>query len=47
MVSEIRIVRQIEGEGTRRWFTDRYFDPIVQNDALGVLIGFQLCYDSS
>jgi hypothetical protein len=45
MLSEIRNVRQIEGEGTRRWFTDRYFDLIIWYDDSGMLSGFQLCYD--
>jgi len=40
MLGEIRNVRQIEGEGTRRWFTDRYFDLIVWYDDSGSLTGF-------
>jgi len=47
MLSEIRNPRQIEGEGRRRWFTDRDFDLIVWYDRPGVLSGFQLCYDKS
>ncbi len=45
MLSELRHVRQVKGEGFRRWFRDPYFDLIVwyQND--GRLLGFQLCYD--
>jgi hypothetical protein len=45
MLSEIPNVRQIEGEGTRRWFRDSYFDLIVWYGGDGGLIGFQLCYD--
>ncbi len=45
MLSEIRNPRQVPGEGTRRWFTDEYFDLIVWYDDGGRLFGFQLCYD--
>jgi hypothetical protein len=45
MLSEVRSVRQVPGEGTRRWFTDPYFDLIVWYDDGGTLVGFQLCYD--
>lgn len=45
MLSEVRNVRQIRGEGTRRWFTDPYFDLIVWYADDGRLFGFQLCYD--
>ena len=40
---EIRDVRQVPGEGRRRWFTDPRFDLIVwyENDQVS---GFQLCY---
>jgi hypothetical protein len=44
MLAEIRDVRQVEGEGFRRWFTDDYFDLIVWYEG-GSLVGFQLCYD--
>lgn len=50
MFVERKNVRQIAGEGFRRWFSDQYFDLIVwyedkaQADA-GVVAGFQLCYD--
>lgn len=44
MMIEIPDVRQIRGEGQRRWFCDEYFDLIVwYND--GNISGFQLCYD--
>ena len=45
MLTEVRNVRQIRGEGTRRWFTDPYFDLIVWFADGGSLLGFQLCYD--
>ncbi|OHD60963.1 MAG: hypothetical protein A2014_03075 [Spirochaetes bacterium GWF1_49_6] len=46
MMKEMKHVRQIPGEGHRRWFTDEYFDLYVwydkehDNDP----VGFQLCY---
>lgn len=45
MLTEIQDVRQIPGEGFRRWFCDNYFDLIVWYDDDGKLVGFQLCYD--
>ncbi len=46
MLAERRNVRQIPGEGFRRWFTDEYFDLIVWYDSERLRItGFQLCYD--
>lgn len=45
MLYELKRVRQIAGEGTRRWFRDFYFDLIVWYDDPGDVIGFQLCYD--
>jgi hypothetical protein len=40
-------VRQIEGEGFRRWFTNGYFDLIVwYKDDKTTLVGFQLCFES-
>jgi len=45
MLHEIPNVRQIPGEGRRRWFTDAYFDLIVWYAEDGSLTGFQLCYD--
>jgi hypothetical protein len=44
MLAEIRDVRQIPGEGFRRWFSDGDFDLIVWY-AGGEIAGFQLCYD--
>jgi hypothetical protein len=49
MLVEYRNVRQIGGEGYRRWFSDDYFDLIVwyegtRHNHRGIN-GFQLCYD--
>lgn len=44
MLVELADVRQVPGEGTRRWFSDGYFDLIVWY-AEGDALGFQLCYD--
>ena len=44
MLSELENVRQVDGEGFRRWFADEYFDLIVWYKEKS-LIGFQLCYD--
>ncbi|MGA2764766.1 MAG: hypothetical protein ABSG17_15560 [Spirochaetia bacterium] len=45
MLREIPNVRQVPGEGRRRWFTDAYFDLIVWYAEDGMVSGFQLCYD--
>lgn len=45
MLREVRNVRQIEGEPSRRWFGDEFFDLIVWYDKYKAIIGFQLCYD--
>ena len=46
MLREFRDVRQIEGEGQRRWFFDDFFDLIVwYTEEGGKFEGFQLCYD--
>ena len=40
-------VRQIEGEGFRRWLTNGYFDLILwYRDDRTTLTGFQLCFES-
>jgi GNAT superfamily N-acetyltransferase len=44
MLIELRDVRQVPGEGSRRWFTDPSFDLIVWYEG-GEVAGFQLCYD--
>lgn len=45
MLVEHTIVRQIEGERARRYFSDDNFDLVVWSDADGSIAGFQLCYD--
>ncbi len=51
MLVEYRNVRQVGGEGFRRWFSDDYFDLIVWYDGTRRnhwgINGFQLCYDRS
>lgn len=44
MLYELSDVRQIAGEGFRRWFRDDDFDLIVWYDDDGAIAGFQLCY---
>ena len=46
MLLELKEVRQIKGEGVRRWFSDRDLDLIVWYET-NKIIGFQLCYDKS
>ncbi|AFG38231.1 hypothetical protein [Spirochaeta africana] len=47
MLQEFENVRQIAGEGKRRWFRDQEFDLIVwfDPDDADSITGFQLCYD--
>ncbi|MEW5816915.1 MAG: hypothetical protein AB1798_16155 [Spirochaetota bacterium] len=45
MLVEFKDVRQIKGEGYRRWFKDDFFDLIVWYTEDGKIYGFQLCYD--
>ena len=45
MLREIQSVRQIAGEGHRRWFTDSHMDLYIWQDAAHTVCGFQLCYD--
>lgn len=55
MLKEMKEVRQIQGEGFRRWFTDEFFDLFVWYNAHHAqqikgtddIIGFQLCYDKN
>lgn len=47
MLHEVEKVRQVPGEGPRRWFCDQYFDLIVWYEKNGSVMGFQLCYDKS
>ena len=46
MLHEIKNVKQHVGEGTRRWFTDNFFDLILWYEGPS-LCGFQLCYDKN
>ncbi len=47
MLAEIPKVRQVPGDGFRRWFADSSFDLILwyADDSQAELLGFQLCYD--
>lgn len=47
MLREIRNVKQIPGQGARRWFNDEHLDLFVWYDADGRILGFQLCFDKS
>lgn len=51
MLHELKNVRQIEGEGFRRWFRGDDMELIVwyhdEAEPLAEPIGFQLCYDLS
>ncbi len=48
MLTEFQEVKQIAGEGKRRWFQNDYFDLIIWYvDNSGELAGFQLCYDKN
>lgn len=42
---EIYSVRQVAGEGIRRWFSSTSMDLFVWSDEAGRLSGFQLTYD--
>ncbi len=44
MLHEVQNVRQVPGEGSRRWFTDEFFDLIVWYGDDWSILGFQLCY---
>jgi len=45
MLREIGSIRQDSDKGQRRWFQDDYFDLFLWQDATGVPIAFQLCYE--
>jgi hypothetical protein len=45
MLREIRNIRDIPGQGPRRWFNDEHLDLFVWYDAGGRILGFQLCFD--
>jgi hypothetical protein len=44
-LQEVLAVRQVAGEGRRRWFTSEVADLFVWYDGKGDLAGFQFCYD--
>ena len=45
MLQELKNVRQIRGEGLRRWFADENLELILWYDSEKKLEGFQICYD--
>ena len=45
MLQELKNVKQIEGEGLRRWFVDDDIELILWYDLTRRLEGFQICYD--
>ncbi len=45
MLQELQNVRQIRGEGLRRWFIDDDLELILWYDFDRKLEGFQICYD--
>ncbi len=45
MLHEINPPGFPEGNLTRRWFADGFFDLFVWLDAQGAILAFQLCYD--
>lgn len=45
MFREIKQVRQIQGEPTRRWFTADLLELIVWLEKEDIILAFQLCYE--
>lgn len=45
LLREVLAVRQVPGDGRRRWFTSDTADLFVWHDADGIPAGFQFCYD--
>ncbi len=45
MLQELKNVKQIKGEGLRRWFVDDDLELILWYDLSRKLEGFQICYD--
>lgn len=45
MLRELKNVRQVKGEGRRRWFIDDEIELILWYDSAKKLEGFQICYD--
>jgi hypothetical protein len=44
VLSEFFRVKQESGPGRRRWFEDDGMDLVVWYDAVGGILGFQICY---
>jgi len=47
MLSEVKEVKQVEGEPRRRWFNSLKLDLIVWLNLMDRVVGFQLCYGKS
>jgi hypothetical protein len=47
MLTEYNYPGEQEGDFTRRWFSDSYFDLFVWLDKQGTIDKFQLCYNKS
>lgn len=47
MLREIRNIKQIPGQGARRWFSDEQLDLFVWYETGGRILGFQLCFDKN
>jgi hypothetical protein len=47
MLREIQNVKEIPGQGVRRWFSDENLDLFVWYDASQRILGFQLCFDKN
>jgi len=45
MLEELLNIRQIRGDGFRRWFVDKDLELILWYDETKTLLGFQICYD--
>ena len=45
MLEELLNIRQIRGDGFRRWFVDEDLELILWYDETKALSGFQICYD--
>ncbi|CAD7845434.1 hypothetical protein S1OALGB6SA_2302 [Olavius algarvensis spirochete endosymbiont] len=45
MLEELSDIRQIEGDGFRRWFVDKNLELILWYNDAKELTGFQICYD--
>jgi len=45
MLEELPNIRQVGGDGFRRWFVDKDLELILWYDEAKTLSGFQICYD--